>query len=212
MTSPAIVGAAAAREASIQAVPAAGATATPRTGGGPSSRRRRPWWRRLRIPSLPPRPTDELWRSGLEQVLALLEGARTELEAGWAQGGWWSAAADGGQRAAVTGLAAGFFAPESASAVCLVGALVRAASRQGPGAEVGRAIDAVHDALWESRGQPSAEPGPGLPAVSSPQVRLARVRTLTRWNDAAQRTGDEVLAIVDRAIARTILSLASPRQ
>jgi starvation-inducible outer membrane lipoprotein len=67
----------------------------------------------------------------------------------------------------------------------------------------------VYDALWESRGQPSARPGPGPWPVPSPQVQLAQVQTLTRWNDAKGRTGGEVLAVLDRAISRTILSLAA---
>jgi hypothetical protein len=45
--------------------------------------------------------------------------------------------------------------------------------------------------------------------VSSPQVRQARTQALTRWNDAQGRTSDEVLAILDRAIARVIQTLAA---
>ena len=45
--------------------------------------------------------------------------------------------------------------------------------------------------------------------VSSPQVRQARVQALTRWNDARGRTSGEVLAVVDRAIARVIQDLAA---
>jgi hypothetical protein len=45
-----------------------------------------------------------------------------------------------------------------------------------------------------------------------PDVRLARVRTLTQWNDRPVRTHDEVLAVVDRAISATIMDLmAAPR-
>jgi hypothetical protein len=136
-------------------------------------------------------------------LLALLEAAREELTAGWVQDGWWSVPRADGQQALVGGLAAGVSRPEPVSAVCLVGALVRAASGQGPDAGGGLAIAAVYDALWESRGQP---PGPW--AVPSPQARLAQVQVLTRWNDADGRTSEEVLAVLDRAISRTMLSLA----
>jgi len=38
------------------------------------------------------------------------------------------------------------------------------------------------------------------------------VRTLTRWNDRAGRTREEVLAVVDRAISATIMNLmTAPR-
>jgi hypothetical protein len=65
----------------------------------------------------------------------------------------------------------------------------------------------VYDALWASRGQPTLSVG--LPPVPSPEVRRARVRTLTQWNDRAERTQEEVLAMVDRAISATIMNLMS---
>ena len=88
-------------------------------------------------------------------------------------------------------------------------ALIRAGSGQGGDSEAGRAIDAVYDALWESRGQAAATPRPGLLMVSSPQVRQARTQALTRWNDAQGRTSGEVLAVLDQAIARVIQDLAA---
>jgi hypothetical protein len=223
-------------EAGVAAVSAAAVTATPGAGEhDPSHPPRRPWWRRRWLPSFPDESADEYQRTSLEELLALLEAAREELAAGWVQDGWWSAPGDGGRPALASGLAAGVAGPGPVSAVCLVGALVRAGSRPGPGGQdpggqgpsgqgpsgqhprgpdeqssrVSRAVDAVYDALWESRGQPAAHSGPGLPPLRSPQVRLAQVQTLTRWNDAEGRTGDEVLAVLDRAISRTMLSLAA---
>ena len=38
---------------------------------------------------------------------------------------------------------------------------------------------------------------------------MARVRTLTRWNDQAGRSQGEILAVVDRAISVTIMDLMS---
>ena len=163
------------------ALPAAVA-ATPEAGG---DRRPRPWWRRW-IRSFPRRPAEEFQHERLERLLALLEAAREELTAGWVQDGWWSVPRADGQQALVSGLAAGVSGPEPVSAVCLVGALVRAAAGQGPDAGAGLAITAVYDALWESRGQP-----PGRWAVPSPQARLAQVQGLTRWNDAQGRTSED---------------------
>jgi hypothetical protein len=182
------------------------ATAAPGAGGTAPARRERAWWRRLRA-LVTPRP-DETQHPGLERLLALLEAARTELSAGWVQDGWWTSPADGGQQILVTGLAAGPSTPATVGAVCLAGALIRAGSGQGGDSEVGRAVDVVYDALWESRGQSAATPGPNIITVSSPQVRQAKVQALTRWNDTQGRTSDEVLAILDRAIARVIQNLA----
>jgi hypothetical protein len=156
------------------------------------------FWRRLWQRLMPP-PSAELILAQLNGQLAVLEGARAELEAGWVQGGWWSVtSADGSQRL-VTGDSGG--SPAHVDGSCLVGALAR-----GGGPYVGRAVDAVYDALWASRGQPAPA---GLPPVPSPEVRLARVRTLTHWNDRAGRTREEVLAMVDRAISATIMDLMS---
>jgi hypothetical protein len=173
------------------------------------ARRGRAWWRRLPAFAAPRQPSSEVQHAYLERLLALLEAARTQLSAGWVQDGWWTSPADGGQQILVTGLAAGTSAPATAGAVCLVGALIRAGARQGGDSEAGRAIDVLYDALWESRGQPAAMPGPSVLAVSCPQVRQAKIQALTRWNDAQGRTGKEVLAVLDRAIARVIQNLAA---
>jgi hypothetical protein len=160
------------------------------------------WWRRLRLRLMAP-PDAELVLAQLNGQLAVLEGARAELEAGWVQGGWWAVtSADDSQRL-VTGDSGG--SPVHVDGSCLVGALARA----GSSSDVGRAVDAVYDALWASRGQPSPPRDGGLPPVPSPEVRLARVRTLTQWNDRAGRTREEVLAMVDRAISATIMDLMS---
>ena len=162
-------------------------------------------WQRL----MPP-PSAELILAQLNGQLAVLEEARTELEAGWVQGGWWTVSSSDGSPRLVTGHAAAGGSPGHVDGVCLVGALVRAGS-QLPDArcDVGRAVDAVYDALWTSRGQPGVPLSGRLPPVPSPEVRLARVRTLTQWNDRAERTRAEVLAVVDRAISATIMDLMS---
>jgi hypothetical protein len=165
------------------------------------------WWQRVWRRRLPP-PSAELVLDQLNRQLAVLEGARSELEVGWVQGGWWSVtSADGNQRL-VTGCAAGGGSPDHVNGSCLVGALARA----GSPSDAGRAVEAVYDALWASRDQPGAARDGGLPPVPAPGVRLARVRTLTRWNDQAGRTQEEVLTVVDRAISATIMDLmAAPR-
>jgi hypothetical protein len=176
---------------------------------GDGGAREASWWRRV-WQRLMPAPSAELVLAQLNRQLAVLEGARTELETGWVQGGWWTVgSSDGGPRL-VTGYAAAGGNPDHVDGVCLVGAMVRAGS-QLPDARsnVGRAVDAVYDALWTSRDQPGGPLPSGLPPVPPPEVRLARVRTLTQWNDRAERTRAEVLSVVDRAISATIMDLMS---
>src|ERR1700752_4251350 len=75
------------------------------------------WWRRL-CRRLKPPPDVELILAQLTGQLAVLEGARAELEAGWVQGGWWSVStADGGHRLE-TGDAGG--SPAHVDGSCLV--------------------------------------------------------------------------------------------
>jgi hypothetical protein len=158
-------------------------------------------WRRLMSP-----PSAELVLDQLNRQLAVLEGARAELEVGWVQGGWWSVTSADGNQQLVTGYAAaGGGSPDHVDGSCLVGALARV----GSPSDVGRAVDAVYDALWASRDQPGAPRDGVLPPMPAPEVRLARVRMLTHWNDRADRTQEEVLAVVDRAISATIMDLMS---
>lgn len=158
------------------------------------------WWQRVWRRLMPP-PDAELILAQLNGQLAVLEGARAELETGWVQGGWWSVTSADGNHRLVTGDAGG--RPADVDGSCLVGALARG------GPYVGRAVDAVYEALWASRGQPTPA---GLPPVPSPEVRQARVRTLIEWNDRAGRTRTDVLAVVDHAISATIMDLmAAPR-
>jgi len=166
------------------------------------------WWQRVWRRLMPP-PSAELILGQLNRQLAVLEGARAELEVGWVQDGWWSVtSADGNQRLVTGYAAAGGGRPDHVDGSCLVGALAWA----GSPSDVGRAVDAVYDALWASRDQPGAARDGGLPPVPAPEVRLARVRTLTQWNDQAGRTQEEVLTVVDRAISATIMDLmAAPR-
>ena len=110
------------------------------------------WWQRVWRRLMPP-PSAELVLDQLNGQLAVLEGARAELEVGWVQGGWWSVtSADGNQRLVTGYAAAGGGSPDHVDGSCLVGALARV----GSPSDVGRAVDAVYDALWASRDQPGA--------------------------------------------------------
>ena len=179
------------------------------TGCGRGSGPGKGWWRRVWWRVMPPQDAEAVLGQ-LNRQLSVLEGARIELEAGWVQGGWWATGSGDGKPNLATGFAAAGGHPDYVDGVCLVGALVRAGSGLPDArSDVGRAADAVYDALWASRGQPGAPRLGSLPPVPPPDVRLARVRTLTQWNDQAGRTQAEVLAVVDRAISATIMDLMS---
>jgi hypothetical protein len=172
------------------------------------------WWQRVWRRLMPP-PDAELILAQLNGQLAVLEGARAELETGWVQGGWWATRSKDGSARLATGYAAAGGPPDQVDGACLVGAIMRAGSQlsvagsDAARSDIGRAVDAVYDALWASRGQPDVRQPGKLAPVPPPDVRLARVRTLTQWNDQAGRSQAEILAVVDRAISATIMDLMS---
>ena len=146
-------------------------------------------------------------RRRLGHACEVLEGARRVIERGWLQGGWYLAG-----RPRPRSLVARLRQPEPSPTpdelhrACLVAAVAVVAhggGRPDVGGDAGPALDLVWDALWETRGQL------GLPAAgrsAPPEVRAARMRELVRWNDARGRTRQDVLALLDRAISRGILS------
>ena len=92
------------------------------------------------------------------------------------------------------------------AAACLVGAVVYAAQQRGSGDQLvkaGPALDYLWDAWQESRGLG----GTGVAGRAAPrELRMARVRDLTRWNDQPGRTREEVLGLVDLAASRAVMA------
>jgi hypothetical protein len=75
----------------------------------------------------------------------------------------------------------------SSEGMCLVGAI----RLQARGQLSARALDVV----WHARHDDLVDVG----WVPPPEVRLARVRDLTHWNDAPDRTAEDVLALLEAA-------------
>lgn len=160
------------------------------------------WWRSLRsafgrllVPAGP--PVNRSARLG--DVCAVLDGARTLIERGWVQDRWLVTPAPAVRRATVTGT------PPDVSGACLVGAVVHAAQRHHASAAAIHAAPAL-DVLWDAWQETRGFDGPGLAGWAAPrEVRAARVRDLTRWNDQPDRTRDDVLRLLDLATSRAIM-------
>jgi hypothetical protein len=128
-------------------------------------------------------------------ALTVLVGARPVLERGWLQ-----------HAERVVQTPDGRLRPRGRGVVvaaCLVGAVVEAGRRYDDDpAAAGPALDA----LWLALHEPGTiDGGHGVDVVGrvpSPAVRDLRARELARWNDAPERTVDEVLSLVDRATWR----------
>ena len=112
--------------------------------------------------------------------LRILEGARALLERGWNQG-------YAAQNAAGFGVS---YHARNARSWCLVGALKRADWDIGVGAHT----ESYLGALWAVS---CARPLRTIGGINGAGAAIE----LNRFNDFADRTADEVIAVVDRAIA-----------
>ncbi len=130
----------------------------------------------------------------------VLRDARATIEQGWVQNRWFT------RRSPPPPLRRLIFGGpvdrlDDVTAACLVGAVVRAVRQRGATDDLvaaGPAVDLLWDAWQESRGLG----GEGVSGRAAPrEVRTARARELSRWNDEPGRTRAEVLALLDRAIA-----------
>lgn len=150
---------------------------------------------------------DELWRLRMERVQAMLEQARTIVERdGFTASAWFTVAGPGGSRRVQMPEALRLRHPRAAvQSACLVGTLVRLADDPDSAPSVADAwgcVDELFEALQERDGHASMPPG----WVSPPAERRWRVQLLTAFNDAPGRTREDLLDVVDRAIARTIVA------
>ena len=147
---------------------------TTRTAPRPSRRR---WWA-LRPPGHD-RPAE---------VLAVLQHARTIVEAGWVQNRWTvPAAASAG--------AAGDGPTDGAARACLVGAVALAVRARDPRADLavgtGPALAFVSDAVFGGRTAGRSAPH---------DVRVQRMRELARWNDDVGALDEAAAAVVARVV------------
>jgi hypothetical protein len=171
-------------------------------------------WTSWRAPAVPddfpaPAPSPrQLWLWRLDRIRDTLEQARVVLEQqGWTSGGWFTVQQPSGQtRLATTAEAFALRDPRrDVHGSCLVGTLVRLADDPDSAPSVPDAwgcVDELYEALHEQLGHDSFPPG----RVYSHQQRRAHLQTLIAWNDAPGRTREQVLDMVDRAIARTIVA------
>jgi hypothetical protein len=139
-----------------------------------------------------------------QEALAVLDAARVVIARGWLQDAWYALQGPDGQRRMLTPTRLVRLDHSQVVGACLVGAVLHGAWQHSPRSE--QASPAI-DALWQTL-YGGGDGGPIGP-VSSPPVRAARVRDLTRWNDERHRTRDEVLGLLDRTAARVAASAAA---
>jgi hypothetical protein len=172
-------------------------------------------WRSLRSPRVPDyyvaepnRTPRDLWLWRLDRIRDTLEQARAVLDQqGWTSGAWFTVQQPSGQPRRVSAAEAFDLRDPRRDVVssCLVGTLVRLADDPDRAVSVPDAwgcVDELYEAMHERLGHHSFPPGRSYPH----EQRRAHLRALTAWNDSPGRTREQVLDLVDRAIARTIVA------
>ncbi|MFR9805446.1 hypothetical protein ACL02T_24640 [Pseudonocardia sp. RS010] len=130
-------------------------------------------------------------RTGGRTVLAT---ARAILERGWLQHGWCTDS----RPSTLARLVSGPPRSDEVEQACLVGALTVAAHRGG------RLVNVERDAMpwiglvWRCLPGSGERPAPVLRGPRG----AALIRDLTTWNDAPQRTRDDVLTLLEAAERR----------
>jgi hypothetical protein len=132
-------------------------------------------------------------------ALAVLTAAHGVLQRGWAQNAWYIMETPAGRRRTLQSIFPRRLDRTHVVEACLVGAVMHAAWQQSPRPE--HAYPAI-DALWRTLLGGDAAGAEPVGPLSSPPVRVARVRDLTTWNDRRYRTKEQVLDLLDRTAAR----------
>lgn len=141
-------------------------------------------------------PPGGRFRHRHEDALAVLSATRGVIARGWVQNTWYVVETPAGPGTARQRFFPSRLDHRRVVGACLIGALMHGAWQLSPRSEY--AYPAI-DALWHTLFDPEGEPvGPMTP----PLVRAARVRDLTCWNDRDHRVKEDVLRLVDRAVAR----------
>jgi hypothetical protein len=141
----------------------------------------------------------------LHQMRTVLAEAGELVGAGWIQNAWFAVVDEQGRHHRLIGAEVGRASGRPVSGVCLVGGIVHAAG--GPDAATSQLVQRTLDLTWHTLHESARRPVQWCPA---PEIRLAHLRDLTRWNDHPRRTSGEVRGLlaaagvtVDRQVALT---------
>lgn len=127
----------------------------------------------------------------LHSIRELLTSAVVMVSTDWVQHGWFTVADDQGRPRRIDAHHLHVLNSRPVSGGCLVGAVVHAAG--GPTTVRSQLVQRTLDLLWHALHEDARQPVRWCPA---PSIRMARLRDLTRWNDAPKRTADQVSALL----------------
>jgi hypothetical protein len=158
----------------------------------------RPSWRakRRRTRQLRLRDETSARLAELDHMTDILNQAADLIGGGWLQHSWFAYLDDNGRTRTVTAHSVDRMAGRPVVAACLVGAIVQAGGglsnvRSQP---VQRAVDLTWHTLHEIHVRANHW-------TAAPEIRMDRVRDLTRWNDHPSRTAPQAEALLRRTAA-----------
>ncbi len=130
-------------------------------------------------------------RAELHHMADVLAAAAALVERGWVRGAWLRVGTGEDARTVSSGSLT-VVTDDDVTGACLVGAVVHGAGLSRVSSQLtGRSLDVV----WQSVSGVPVRPG----RACAPEVHRARVRDLTRWNDAGSRRRDEVVGALRTA-------------
>ncbi|MBY0178005.1 DUF6197 family protein [Curtobacterium herbarum] len=127
----------------------------------------------------------------LADLQRVLSEARAVVDRGWIQHAWFAYVDERGRTRTASSAAATEVAGRPLVGACLVGAVVDAAG--GPHAVHSQPVQRSLDLVWHALASAEGSPVTWCPA---PDIRMGRVRDLTRWNDSAGRTAEQVSGLL----------------
>lgn len=158
----------------------------------------RPSWREKRRRTRQLRLRDETSArlAELDHMTDILNQAAELIGGGWLQHRWFAYLDDNGRTRTVTAHDVNKMAGRQVVGACLVGAIVQAGGglSNARTQAVQRAVDLTWHTLHEIQVQANHW-------TSAPEVRMDRVRDLTRWNDHPNRTAPQAEALLRHSSA-----------
>jgi hypothetical protein len=159
--------------------------APPQRSVRPTRRERRAERRRLkRLDALSTQLAD------LQSIGELLERAADVVSAGWVQGAWFTVATPGG-RLPLTAYDVRLAEDLEVLDACLVGGIVQAGG--GPASVRSQVVQRSLVLTWHVLREQAERPVRWSPG---PNLRMMTVLDLTHWNDAPERSQDEVVGLL----------------
>ena len=130
----------------------------------------------------------------LHRMRTVLDEAGELVGAGWIQHAWFAVVDEQGTSTRLVGAEVGRATGLPVSGVCLVGGIVHAAG--GPEAAGSQLVQRTLDLTWHTLHESARRPVRWCPG---PDVRMAHLRDLTRWNDHPRRSRGEVQGLLAAA-------------